>query len=239
MPRIPNTDAAFIDFARLHADIWAGGQAGPPDTGLSAQQILDTENATAAVEAADLEAQQAKSLSLAKTAARRQAIKALEAIIGADVDTIDAYAKATKDPGVYLRAQIPAPKEAVERPAPPRPEVEIPVLLSGGSVRFEFVVTSGGGAQYQIERRDTPIGQAAGPWVRQDTIGEKFYIDQAVPTGLLKTEYRVRAQISTGAASDWSIPAPFDFGTQGSQGGPMAKAGTILPVKGEDQKSAG
>jgi hypothetical protein len=238
MPRIPDTDEAFIDFARLHIDLWTGGQV-PLDISLTEAQLTETESATAAAESAALLAAQARSASKAATAAKRQAIKALEGVFAADVATIDAYAMSTKDPSVYQRAQIDAPKDPSEREAPPRPVVEIPVLLSGGRVRFEFAVTSGGGAQYQIERRDTPVGGPAGPWVRLDTVGEKFYVDEAVPNGLLKAEYRVRAQISTGAASDWSIPAPFDFGTQGSQAGPMATAGSIVPVKATDQKGAG
>lgn len=53
---------------------------------------------------------------------------------------------------------------------------------------------------------------------------DKFYDDQAVPFGLLETQYRVRAQISSGPASEWSEPATFSFGTQGSSGGPMSVA---------------
>lgn len=114
-------------------------------------------------------------------------------------------------------------------------------MLTNGRVRVDFAVAAGGGAQYQIQRRDTPLGGMPGPWVNLNTVAEKFYVDEAVPIGLLRTEYQVRAQISTGAASDWSLPAPFDFGTQGSAGGPQAtgKAGTIEPVKAQDQKSAG
>ena len=241
MPRVPDTDAEFLTFARERADIWAGGQSGPPIIGLSAQQISDTEAATAAAEAADAEARNLRNLSKAATIAKRAAFANLEQVIGADIDTIDAYAKATKDPLVYQKAQIDPPKEPSERPAPPQPTVDLPVMLTNGRIRVDFTVAAGGGAQYQIQRRDTPLGGQAGSWVNLNTVAEKFYVDEAVPTGLLKVEYQVRAQISSGAASDWSLPAPFDFGSQGSAGGPQAtgRAGSILPVKGEDQKGAG
>lgn len=236
MGRIPDTDEALIDYARLHADVWAGGQT-PPVIGLSAQQLLDTEAATAEAEAADLAAKQAKSISRAATLARRVALDKLEAILGSDLDTIDAYAKATNDPGVYTLAQVTPPKEPAKREAPPKPVLQTPVQLSGGVLRVVFKVTTGGGAQYQIERRDTPLGGTPGEWIRQNTITEKAFDDHGVPFGMLEVQYRVRAQISSGPASEWSEPAAFSFGTQGSQ--PNVTAGSIEPVSAQDRKGAG
>lgn len=50
--------------------------------------------------------------------------------------------------------------------------------------------------------------------------------------GLRTVQYRVRA-------SEWSEPATFSFGTHGSQAGPMATVGSIVPVRGEDLEGAG
>jgi hypothetical protein len=67
---------------------------------------------------------------------------------------------------------------------------------------------------------------------------EKFFEGQGVPVGLVKVEYRVRAQLSTRAASPCSNAVGFNFGTQGSPA-VQATAGSIVPVKAEDRKSAG
>lgn len=72
----------------------------------------------------------------------------------------------------------------------------------------------------------------------QSMLTDKAFEDQGIPVGLLKVEYRVRAQISTGAASPWSNKVGFNFGVQGSPS-TQVTAGSIVPVKAEDQKSAG
>ena len=224
MARIPDTDAAFLTFARERANIWAGGQGGPPVIGLSAQQIADTEAATAAAEAADEAARNARNISKAATVAKRAAFAALEQVIGADIDTIDAFAKATKDPLVYQKAQIDPPKEPSERDAPPAPVIGEVVLASGGTVRVPFTVVSGGGAQYQVQRRDTRLDNTSTDWFPVATITEKTYDDQAIPFGLREVQYRVRAQLSSGPASPWSGAYTFSFGSVGSQAGPAASS---------------
>lgn len=239
MPRIPDTDEAFIDFARLHIDLWTGGQSGGPDIGLTEAQLTETESATAAAESAALLARQARSASKAATAAKRQAIKALEGVFAADVATIDAYAMSTKDPSVYQRAQIDAPKDPSEREAPPTPVFGPVVQNSGGVIAAGFKVTAGGGAQYTLQRRDTALDGSITEWRAVATLTEKAFEDPTIPLGLRKVEYRVRAQISTGAASPWSNEVGFNFGSMGSQAGPQATAGSIVSVSAKDQKSAG
>lgn len=234
MPRIPDTDEAFINFSRDHIDIWSGGQT-PPDTGLSSAQLAATEAATAAAEAADLAARQARTLAKTRTAAKREAIRNLRAVIGGDMDTIDAYAKATGDPGVYQRAQIPAPKSPSERDAPPVPTDLRTTVDTDGSVELTFKVAAGGGASYLIQRRTTSIEGLESPY---QFIGfaddEKRFVDNAVPDGVRSVGYRVAARISTGQQSGWSVTRTIPFGSQAN--GPV---GSIEPVKAEDQKGAG
>lgn len=235
MPRIPDTDEAFIDFARLHADLWAGGQGGPPDIGLDPSQLVETESATAAAEAADIAAQNARSASKAATAAKRQAIKNLQDVIAADVATIDAYALSTKDPGVYSLAQIDAPKTPSERQAPPAPTDLRATVQSDGSVVMSFKVAAGGGATYLVQRRTEPLEGTPSAY---EFVGfasdDKRYIDNAVPEGIRSVGYRVAARISTGLQSEWSVTRTVPFGSQNN--GPI---GSIAPVTGEDQKAAG
>ncbi|MFI4883557.1 MAG: hypothetical protein ACIAQU_13330, partial [Phycisphaerales bacterium JB064] len=123
--------------------------------------------------------------------------------------------------------------------APPQPIVKTPVQLSGGTVRVEFTVTTGGNAQYLVQRMDTRLDNTSTGWFALGTATEKVFVDEAIPFGLRQVQYRVAAQLSSGPVSEWSEPATFSFGTQGSQAGPMARAGSIEPVKAEDQKDAG
>lgn len=224
MPRTPTTDQAFITFSRDHINVWSGGQGTPPEIGLSSSQLTDTEAATAAAEAAYQAMTVARNASRAATEAKDNAIAALRAVIGADIDTIDAFAKATKDPDIWVLAQIPAPKDPSERTAPDAPAIGEIVLSSGGIVRVPFTVVGGGGAQYQVQRRDTNLDNTSTDWFPVATITEKTFDDQAIPFGLRQVQYRVRAQLSSGPASPWSTTASFSFGSVGSQAGPQAQA---------------
>ncbi|MEQ8315912.1 MAG: hypothetical protein RIE77_08550 [Phycisphaerales bacterium] len=223
MARVPDTDAAFLDFAREHIDVWSGGEEPPPVIGLSSQQLLDTESATAAAEAADQAAREARNASKAATVAKRNAFAALEAIIGADIDTIDAFAKATQDPDVYALAQIDPPKEPSERPAPPKPTDLALTSFPDGSLRLSFKV-SAAGAVFEVQRSTTDLVGQDSPWTTIAVTGEKMYTDPAVPGGLRSIQYRVRGILGNNNAGEWSTPEPLSFGSQGSQSGPASAA---------------
>lgn len=70
----------------------------------------------------------------------------------------------------------------------------------------------------------TPRGACSelGAWQTTAFIGEKRFVDEAVPVGVLAVSYQVRVRISTGE-SLWSLTAAASFGSQGSQGGPLAR----------------
>lgn len=242
MRRTPTTEQAYIAFARQHYTIWSGGQAGPPVIGLSSIQLQETSDAVDAAEAAYSAMLAARDASKAATEAKDNALAALKAVIGADIDTIDAFAKATKDPNVWVLAQIPAPQDPSERDAPPAPTDLVADLRLDGSIELRFKGATGGGAQYQVQRQTTSV---EGVTSQYEVLGfaddEKRFVDSAVPEGIRSVGYRVAARISTGLQSDWSVTYTIPFGSQGSQGSAQAKAkaGTIEPVKAEDQKSAG
>lgn len=238
MSRTPTTEQAYIAFARQHYTIWSGGGAQPPVIGLSPLQLQETSDATDAAEAAYAAAIAARDASKAATEAKDNAMAALQAVIGGDIDTIDAFAKATKDPNVWVLAQIPSPKDPSSREAPPAPIFGEVVQTGAGFIRGTFTVVSGGGAQYQLQRRDTTLGNITGPWTVVGVLADKTFEDQGVPVGLSQVEYRVSAQLSTGAVSPWSNAVSFSFGTQGSPETQIT-AGSIVPVKAEDQKDAG
>lgn len=242
MSRTPPGEQAYIAFARQHINIWNGGGAQPPAIGLSSSQLTETETATAAAEAAYSAALAARAASKAATEAKDNALAALKAVIGADIDTIDAFAKATKDPNVWVLAQIPAPQSGSERPAPERPTDLDATLRLNGNVELSFRGNTGGGAQYLVQRQTTTVDNVTSDY---EFLGfadeEKKFLDTAVPEGLKSVGYRVAARISTGLQSDWSPTFTLPFGSQGGQSSATAKdkAGSIEPVKAEDQKGAG
>ncbi|OAB59719.1 hypothetical protein AY599_07815 [Leptolyngbya valderiana BDU 20041] len=222
MPRFPTNEAAFIAYAKQRSDQWKGGQAGPPDVGLSAQQLTDTENAADEAQAAYTAMLAARNAAREATLLKNNKLEALRAIFGGDVDTIDAYAKATGNPDVWVLAGIPKPKDPGERPAPPKPtELEL-TALTGGSIVIDFKVAAAG-AVFEVQRRSRPIGGTAGDWTTIAITGEKHVTDPGVPVGLESVEYKVRAVLPNNNAGLWSDAKAFYFGAQGSQGGPAAR----------------
>lgn len=223
MARLPSKDADLINWSTERLAAWAG-QGSPPDIGVTAQQVAD---AAVVLSGAETSLGNAITLDAQSKAAfddKRTAIKALRKVLGGLIDTIEAYAKTSEDPGVYSRALIDPPKPPAPREEPPQPTELATESTSDGSILFTFKVTAGAGATFEIQRRATPLeGEGAG-WQHLATVGDKKHLDEAVPVGQRRVEYRVRATLSSGVASPWSIPAPFDFGNLGSEGGPMAAA---------------
>lgn len=221
--RYPSRQAELIDWARIHANIWKGGQAGVPDIGVSQQMADNFDLAVSDVEAKLAAQGAALSAARAATEAKDASLDEMVRQLGSIMTTIDGYGRNTDDPGVWVRAQIPAPKDPSPRSAPPQPTVKPLSFIDNGSVVFTWEVTSGGGAIYEIQRQLTPLEGSAGPWGIIAIVGEKQFIDQAVPVGVRSVSYQVRARISTGVASPWSASAVANFGSAGSQGGPLSR----------------
>ncbi|UYV13332.1 MAG: hypothetical protein NCW75_03380 [Phycisphaera sp.] len=221
--RYPRKESLLLAWARQHATVWAGGQSGPPDIGLSAAQLVSFDNAVTSAETAFSEQTAALSASRSSTENKNDAFDVLLAQIGSTMATIDAYFKTTDDPGVYTRAQIDPPKPPSPRAAPPKPvELDL-VSFPDGTLRLSFKVTAAGSV-FEIQRITTDAEGQEGEWATIAVTGDKMYTDPSVPRGLRRVEYRVRAVLPNNQASEWSTPVPFNFGSQGSEGGPMAAA---------------
>lgn len=223
MPRVPDKDSELITWASERITAWTG-QGTPPDIGLDSAQVAEAASQLASLEAAMDEVINIRALSTAATGTKDNAASTLRTTLGGLIGIIEGYAKSTGDPDVYNRALIPAPK-----PATPRTEAATPseVLADGmpdGSVEFSFKVAAGSGASFEVQRRVTPIDGIDGGWQAFTITGDKAVLDQTVPVGQRRVEYRVRVVLSNNVKGDWSIPAPFDFGSAGSQGGPVGLA---------------
>jgi hypothetical protein len=238
MPRAPKPEAAFIAWSRHRANLWSGGPGGggePPAIGLAEQQLLETLEASAQADAAYKAMLAARSAAKAATAAKNAAVARLRRVMGADVATVDAFAMATKDPGVWVKAQVPAPKDASVRSAPPAPTDLRASVDSDGSIDLTFKVASGGGAVYLVQRVTTPVDGPNSPY---ELLGfatdDKTFTDTAVPEGLKSVGYRVAVRLSTGPMSDWSVTCEVPFGSQKA-----SFAGRAVRVKAKEKKAAG
>lgn len=220
--RYPSRLGELIPWARARATTWVGGQAGTPDIGISQAQA-DNFDAAVAISEAKFAGQVAADEAFGRAVEEKDiAVKEMVRQLGSLMTTIDGYGRNTGDAGVWARAGIEAPKTGGERPAPPQPTVQPVQLIDNGAVVFAWEVTSGGGAVYEIQRQVVPLESGPGPWGIIAILGEKRFVDEAVPVGVLAVNYQVRARISTGV-SPWSTSATVNFGTQGSQGGPLAR----------------
>ncbi|MCW5756505.1 MAG: hypothetical protein KIT54_04635 [Phycisphaeraceae bacterium] len=239
MPRAPKPEAAFIQWSRHRADVWSGGQGQPPHIGLDEQQRLEALAASAQAQAAYKAMLAARSAAKAATVAKNNAVARLRKVMGAGVATIDAFALASGDPSVWVKAQVPEPKDASARTAPPRPTDLRATIASDGSVRLTFKVASGGGALYLVQRVTTPLSGRRDPYEFIGFAGEdKTFTDNAVPEGLKSVGYRVAVRLSTGLMSDWSVTCEVPFGSQKAVF-VGKEAGSVVPVKGAAQKATG
>lgn len=222
MPRKPIKDAQLLQYAADLFAVWSGGQGGPPDIGLSAEQIASL--GTSLTSAQDAKTAQTAAASLAKSAStgKRNAFAGLRTKLGGLIDIVEGYAKESGDPDVYQRAHIDPPAPPSPRSEAAQPEDVGTRVRTDGSIEVDFTVTTGGGATFDVQRQTVLLTGEAGEWTPLATIGKKSFIDQAVPVGLRQVLYRVRTTLSNGVASEWSEPSVTNFGNQGSAGGPMA-----------------
>lgn len=221
--RQPKKDAQYIPWIRARYEQWKGGQAGPPDIGVTVDQVNALQPLVDQCEAIYASMLAARASAKGRTNENRVAIKAARKAFSSLISIIDGYARNTDDPAVYTRAGIAPPSPRTPRDETPTPGSVATKVRTDGTITFSFKVRSGGGATYEIQRQDTPLAGEPGPWDYLATVGKKKFLDPSVPVGLRSVSYRVRATLSNGVSSEWSEPSIAYFGNAGSAGGPMAQ----------------
>jgi len=217
----PRADAQFIDWAREHVALWSG-QGTPPELGLSPDTLTALNTLVTVAEAEYTAHLAAQTAAEGRTLVKDTAFKELRAVLDPAIATITAFAKTTGDPGVYGTAGLTPPRQPGPRPAPERP-VELTLTASpDGSLELRFRIVAAG-AVFEVQRTAIALDGQQSPWVTLATTGEKRYLDQAVPAAQRQVQYRVRAILPNNAASEWSTPVPFNYGSQGSMGGPASR----------------
>jgi hypothetical protein len=174
--RYPSRQGDLIPWMRARANTWVGTQGVLPNIGLSQEQADSFNDAVTLLESRHAlqiaAAEAAESATVLKDEAYEEALR----LLGSYMGIIDGFGKSTDDPGVWARAGFAEPKQPGPRPAPPVPTIGETITQSDGSVLFEWDVTSGGGAQYIVQRSMTSLEGVEGPWVILDFTSEKKYL---------------------------------------------------------------
>jgi hypothetical protein len=128
------------------------------------------------------------------------------------VQQIRVAAKKEGTEELYQLAQIDPPKKPSARSEAPIPTGLATSTTTSGDVVLTFEGSKAGGVLFEVQRQLQPIAGQPGAWAHVATIGQKEFVDTAVPSGLAAVNYRVRTQLTTGILSEWSYPAPLYFG---------------------------
>ena len=220
--RVPRGDQQYITWLLQHVAIWAGGQGGVPDIGLTSTQVAALAALATEAQAKLQVAQEARTVARAATLDKDMAIAASRAVLGGSIEIIDGYAKTTNDEGVYVRAQIAPPKPPAPRTDAPIPTNLIITPTTNGRMRLSFEASKGAGSVSSAQRRHKTIGGQETTWQLVDTISTKWWIDVNVPTGLEWVRYQVATKLTNGVRSDWSVDRAFFFWAVPEQAGQAA-----------------
>ena len=228
MSRKPRDEQSLLTWAKARALQWTGGQGGVPDIGITQAMADAFDLSVTAADGAFTTMQSAKQLAENRTTEKDAKLQEMLDQLEFLIPTIDAYAKATGDEGVYTRAGIDAPKAPVARGAPPVPTDLSATITNGGDVVVGFACTTGGGAFFEIQRRLTTLDGMVQTWQPLTTTTIKTHTDTAVPSGYRSVDYRVRAVRTNGKASEFSESSTAYFGSTSappeSGGGGMSMA---------------
>jgi len=199
---VPETNRSRLEFYEAHLEPWSSD---PASIGLSPSAVTALQTrATEAREAyeAHLAAQQA---ARAAASAFHDKVRALHADPGAGADMIQSiknFASTTDDPGVYTRAQLPAPAAPSSAPMPGTPFRFAVELLATGAIKLSWKCENhSAGTMYEVRRRVQGAAVASGAaegFTFLGTAGVKRFTDDTLPAGSTAATYEVTAVRSTG-----------------------------------------
>ncbi len=183
MSEIPDTVLGKIEYFEQHIPVWA---ADPTAIGLTAQQIADLTNYTAAARVAYNDTQALRSQAKASTLNQTTSVKAMMAFGTAVIATIKAFADINgNDQDVYVQAEI-TPDNTPAPLAPPVPATELRAdLLNTGEIKLTWKGTVANGTFYSVWRK-------LADETNFDTLGSvsaKNFVDASVPQGTSEAVY--------------------------------------------------
>lgn len=207
--RAKKGEAEFLAQCRTLGAHWDA--IDPTRIGLSETSVGAFIEKSESARAAFMEAERARDAYEAALLRKRLVIAELRQGFGASTATIDAFAKATKDPAVYTTAQLSAPETPGRRPKPIAPRIMGVTPLHYGPIELRYT-PRGERVFYEIERQITPLDGGPGDWEFVASTGHRRWRDRRVPAGVRQVSYRVRARRTTGRTSPWSGAMGVIFG---------------------------
>jgi len=205
MSVIPPAKEDMIAFFASHVPVWSAQAANigvTPESMAELSALLSAAQDAAATQASkDAEKK-------AATLAANQAAAALREAGAGDLATIKAFAKATKDPSVYAKAQIPEPAEPTPAPPPSEPYDLDAELDNNGNVILTFKSESASshtGVFFEVRRKLD--GESSFSIV--GSTGTKSFTDQGIQPGTASAVYNVtakRGELSSTTSENIYVP---------------------------------
>ncbi len=201
--QIPNTRNEIVEFYKQHAEIWSTLTT---EIGISVELAAAVKAATDAAVLAQQTAVAQRNTAKMSTTDFYDKADALRAIGGAAVATIRAYAEATDDKEVYIKAEVSPPAP----PTPPGPPVAPKSVTADpnatGTITLKIKGSVAKNASFHIER-----SVDNGPWVLVNPTRSKTWTDEAVPMNTNTITYRVFG-VRDNKRSDNATSATVNFG---------------------------
>lgn len=193
MATIPDTRAGKIEFYQSHLEAWAQD---PPAIGLSAGEVAELAALVDSARAGFLEQGQARNAAMAATLAFHTRVAAMHTHGAGLLATIKAFAESGGDPGVYIRAKIPAPAIPSKAPPPGTPANFRAQLRGDGALSLSWKCKNPRGTEgtiYEVMRQVR--GEAGFRYI--GAVGVKRFTDDTLPAGAAEVHYRITAVRST------------------------------------------
>jgi hypothetical protein len=235
MSVIPPAKEDMIAFFASHVPVWA---ANAEQIGLDPADVAELSALLSAAQTA-LATQAAKDdEKLAATAASNQTAKALRTAGAGDLATIKAFAKDTKDPSVYTKAQIPEPAGRSPAPPPSMPYDLEASIDNNGHVVLIFKADnaqSHTGAFFEVRRKLD--GQNTFTLI--GSTGTKSFTDQGIESGTASAIYNVTARRGDlGSPTSENIYVPFASSGNGPVSIKTAAPKAAVTTKKKDSGAA-
>lgn len=213
MGNIPDKRLEQIVWFENHVPLWS---AAPATFGVTAPMVLAVDNATKAARTAYTNAVNARQASKNATVALgEQAGTMLDG--GRDlVGVIKAFIENSNNPALWSQAGLEPPAPPGPPPVPTAPYQMSGTLDSIGNVIVRWKTSQPAGVFGVIYSVSRSID--GGEFVLLDSVGEKEYIDEAVPEGTRSVSYVVRSK----RGKQFSTPSEsltLRFGRAGGGGG--------------------
>jgi hypothetical protein len=213
MPTYPRDQDKLYTWAQVHAQAWAQD---PSAVGLSVEQVEQLAQVVEQFGQARVAARAARAAARSATQASIDAKLAMRNATSDLVKVIRAYAATSGDAEVLNRALLPA-IAAGSPVAPPGQPTRFNVGLNpDGSLTIQWKAKHPAGSDRVVYLVQRQLPGEDG-WTLLGASGEKSFVDETLPQGVVSATYRVTAQRGR-VKGEASIPIVVSFGSVAMNG---------------------